>query len=205
MPTVPASVAADRMNLSDYIWPQKTSGAIALARGGILVVSGSLLLTLSAKINVPLPYVPMTMQTLVVMMIGAAYGARLGVATVLAYLAQGAMGLPVFAGPIGGIGYMLGGTGGYLAGFPIAALLVAWLCERGWDRSVIRVAAAMTIGHIVVVGAGFAWLAFGLNLGVEKAWVVGVVPFIAGSIVKSLFGGFLLPAIWSTVDRKSGS
>lgn len=201
MPTVPTSTTPDHARLATLVWPDRMTAPAAIARGAALVIAGSLLLTLSAKINVPLPYVPMTMQTLVVMMIGAVYGARLGVATVLAYLAQGAMGLPVFAGPIGGLAYMLGGTGGYLVGFPIAALLVAWLCNQGRGPSMAHTTLVMMAGHVVVVGAGFAWLAFGLNLGVEKAWIAGVVPFIAGSIVKSLLGASLLVAAQRVVNR----
>lgn len=201
MTTASESAASDRVRLADYVWPDRASGVLAIARGGVLVIAGSLLLAFSAKINVPLPYVPMTLQTLVVMMLGAAYGPRLGLVTVMTYLAQGAMGLPVFAGPVGGIGYMLGGTGGYLAGFPLAVILVGWLCDHGWDRSILRVATAMLLGHVVVLSMGFGWLAFGLNLGVEKAWIAGVVPFIAGSVVKSALGTFLLPTTWWIVDR----
>jgi biotin transport system substrate-specific component len=190
--------------LADYIWPDRATGVLAVARGGVLVIAGSLLLAFSAKVNVPLPYVPMTMQSLVVMMLGAAYGPRLGLVTVMTYLAQGAIGLQVFAGPVGGIGYMLGGTGGYLAGFPLAVVLVGWLCDRGWDRSIIGVSAAMLLGHVMVLSMGFAWLAFGLNIGTEKAWIAGVVPFIAGSIVKSALGTFLLPVTWRFVDRSRG-
>jgi len=87
----------------------------------LLIALGTALLTLSAKINLPLPYVPMTLQTLVVLMIGAAYGWRLGGATVMAYLAEGAIGLPVFAGPIGGLAPFVGPTAGYLVGFALAA------------------------------------------------------------------------------------
>ncbi|MDQ8729982.1 biotin transporter BioY [Bradyrhizobium sp. LHD-71] len=171
-------------------------------RAGILIVAGTALLTFSAKVNVPLPYVPMTMQTLVVLMIGAAYGARLGLATVLAYLAEGALGLPVFAGPVGGVAYMMGGTGGFLAAFAIAAFGAGWFCERGWDRSVSRMLVVMTAGHVVILTLGFAWLAFGINLGPHKAWLVGIMPFIAGTVVKSLLGALLMPVLWRAADRK---
>src|SRR3954468_9759565 len=112
----------------------------------VLVVAGAALLTLSAKIKLPLPYVPMTLQTLVVLMIGAAYGWRLGVAAVLAYLAEGAIGLPVFAGPVGGLAPLVGPTAGYLCGFVLAALATGWLSQRGWDRSVVWLFVAMGIG-----------------------------------------------------------
>ena len=147
----------------------------------ILVALGTALLTLSAKVNLPLPYVPMTLQTLVVLMIGAAYGWRLGCATVIAYLAEGAIGFPVFAGPIGGLAPLFGPTGGYLVGFVPAAFATGWLSERGWDRSVPRLFVAMALGHIIILAAGYAWLAVGMKLGFEKAWLVGIAPFIAAS------------------------
>jgi biotin transport system substrate-specific component len=166
------------------------------------VVAGTALLTLSAKIKLPLPYVPMTLQTLVVLLIGAAYGWRLGVATIMAYLGEGAVGLPVFAGPIGGLAPLIGPTAGYLFGFVAAAFITGWLSERGWDRSVAWLFIAMGIGHIVILAAGFAWLAFGIKLGVEKAWLVGVVPFIAASVIKNALGAVLIPAIRRLVDRR---
>jgi len=168
----------------------------------MLVALGTALLALSAKINLPLPYVPMTLQTLVVLMIGAAYGWRLGSATVIAYLAEGAIGLPVFAGPVGGLAPLVGPTAGYLAGFVAAAFITGWLSERGWDRSVPRLFVAMGFGHIVILAAGFAWLAFGMKLGVEKAWLVGIVPFVAASVIKNALGAAFVPAIRHMLDRR---
>ncbi len=174
--------------------PFLRSGAVGIGRAALLVIAGTALLALSAKVNVPLPFVPMTLQTLVVLLIGAAYGWRLGVATILAYLVEGALGLPVFAGPVGGLVPLLGPTAGYLAGFVVAALMVGLLAERGWDRSVPRLFAAMMLGHAAILALGFLWLAYGVKLGVTKAAMVGVVPFLAGSLVKSALGAVLLPA-----------
>jgi biotin transport system substrate-specific component len=184
------------------VWPDRAAGAAGALRSVILVVLGTALLTLSAKINLPLPYVPMTLQTLVVLMIGAAYGRRLGTATMVAYLAEGAAGLPVFAGPVGGLAPLLGPTAGYLVGFVVAAFLTGWLSERGWDRSVPRLFVAMAIAHIAIFVFGFAWLAFGLRLGVDKAWLVGVTPFIAASVIKNALGAALVPALRGLVDRR---
>ena len=184
------------------LWPDRADGFSAVARAVILVALGTALLALSAKINLPLPYVPMTLQTLVVLMIAAAYGWRLGSATVIAYLAEGAIGLPVFAGPVGGLAPLLGPTAGYLAGFVAAAFITGWLSERGWDRSVPRLFVAMGLGHIVILAAGFAWLAFGMKLGVEKAWLVGIAPFFAASVIKNALGSALVPAIRHVVDRR---
>jgi hypothetical protein len=120
-------VSAHHFPLAAVVWPDRAAGAAGGLRAVILVVLGTALLTLSAKINLPLPYVPMTLQTLVVLMIGAAYGRRLGAATMVAYLAEGAAGLPVFAGPVGGLAPLLGPTAGYLVGFVVAAFLTGWL------------------------------------------------------------------------------
>jgi biotin transport system substrate-specific component len=188
--------------LAAALWPNRSDGLTGALRAIVLVVAGTVLLTLSAKIKLPLPYVPMTLQTLVVLLIGAAYGWRLGVATVIAYLGEGAAGLPVFAGPVGGLAPLVGPTAGYLFGFVAAAFITGWLSERGWDRSVPRLFVAMGMGHIIILAAGFAWLAFGTKLGVEKAWLVGVMPFIAASVIKNALGAVLIPAIRRAVDRR---
>lgn len=183
--------------------PQSAAQSLAgaLTRNAILVLAGSALLTLSAKVNLPLPYVPMTMQSLVVLLIGAAYGWRLGAATVLAYLAEGAAGLPVFAGPVGGLAVFVGPTAGYLAGFVLAVVLMGLVAERT-SRSVVGLGLGMLAGHTVMLAAGFAWLVGGLGLGVEKAWLVGVVPFIAGSAVKSALGALALPMVQRGMMRR---
>jgi biotin transport system substrate-specific component len=95
----------------------------------------------------------------------------------------------------------LGPTAGYLFGFVAAAFATGWLSERGWDRSVPRLFVAMGLGHILILAAGFGWLAFGAKLGVEKAWLVGVAPFIAGSLIKNALGAALVPAIRRLFDR----
>jgi biotin transport system substrate-specific component len=188
--------------LATALWPDRSDGLNGILRAIALVAAGTALLTLSAKIHLPLPYVPMTLQTLVVLLIGTAYGWRMGVTTVIAYLGEGAAGLPVFAGPVGGLVPLAGPTAGYLFGFIAAAFIAGWLSERGWDRSLLRLFIAMGIGHIVILISGFAWLAFGIKLGAEKAWLVGVVPFIAASVIKNALGAVLIPAVRRAVDRR---
>ncbi|MBR0963041.1 biotin transporter BioY [Bradyrhizobium diazoefficiens] len=183
------------------MWPTRPGETVGALRAVVLVALGTALMTLSAKVNLPLPYVPMTLQTLVVLMIGSAYGWRLGSATMISYLAEGAMGLPVFAGPVGGIAPLVGPTAGYLFGFVGAAFVTGWLAERGWDRSVLRLFAAMAVGHVAILAAGFGWLAFGLGLGAAKAWQVGIMPFIAASLIKNALGATLIPAARRFVDR----
>ncbi|MDA9431170.1 biotin transporter BioY [Bradyrhizobium sp. CCBAU 51627] len=185
------------------MWPSRPGEAVGAFRAFVLIGLGSTLMALSAKVNLPLPYVPMTLQTLVVLTIGAAYGWRLGSATMIAYLAEGAMGLPVFAGPVGGVAPLVGPTAGYLYGFVAAAFTTGWLAERGWDRNVVLLFAAMAVGHLVIFIAGFGWLAYGIGLGGTKAWVVGVAPFIAASVIKNALGAALMPAVRRIVDRRS--
>jgi biotin transport system substrate-specific component len=193
--TLSEPTAVSHSSLAELLWPRRDDRLFPALRGAILIALGTALLTLSAKVNLPLPYVPMTLQTLVVLMIGAAYGWRLGSATVIAYLAEGAIGLPVFAGPVGGLAPLVGPTAGYLYGFVLAALATGWLSQRGWDHQVVWLFVAMGIGHVLILGTGFAWLALAMKLGVDKAWLVGVVPFIAGSLVKNALGATLVPAI----------
>ena len=200
--SIPEPIDTRHFPLAAVVWPDRADGRSSLLRTVILIALGTALLTLSAKINLPLPFVPMTLQTLVVLVIGAAYGWRLGGTTVIVYLAEGAIGLPVFAGPVGGLAPLLGPTAGYLVGFVAAVVVTGWLSERGWDRSVPLLFVAMGAGHIIILAAGFAWLVFGMKLGFEKAWLVGIAPFIAASVIKNALGAALVPAIRRTLDRR---
>ena len=178
------------------------SGSSRLAMQAGLVLAGSMLIAIAAHIKIPFWPVPMTMQTFAIMVLAAAFGARLGTATVLLYLAEGAIGLPVFAGtPAKGIGlaYMMGPTGGYLVGFLAAAMLIGWLAERGWDRSIVRLGAAMFAGHVLVFAFGYAWLA--TLIGAEKAWTFGVAPFYAATLFKTALAALVLPAAWQLVRK----
>jgi biotin transport system substrate-specific component len=179
-------------------------GAARLATQLFLAIAGTLLLTLSAKTKVVLGPVDISMQTLAVLLIAAAFGLRLGVATVLLYMAEGAMGFPVFQGtPEKGIGiaYMLGSTGGYLAGFVVMAAIVGWAADRGWDRSPVKLFNAMLVAEIVMMAMGFAWLA--LLIGPEKSWQFGVTPFIVGDLIKVALAASLVPAAWSLLPKRS--
>lgn len=189
-----------RPTLAATLWPQQAASRIA--RLAALSIGGALALAISAKAQVPFYPVPMTLQTLVVLIIGAAFGARLAVSTVLIYLIEGLLGLQVFAGVNAGPGYMMGPTGGYLLGFLLAAALVGWLAERGWDRSLGRLLAAMILGHLVIFVCGFGWLA--QLIGPEKAWIGGVVPFFAATIVKTLLAWALVAAAWRAVAGLRG-
>lgn len=153
------------------------------------VVLGTALLTLSSYIQVPMIPVPMTMQTFAVTMIGALYGWRLGAVTILAWLAEAAVGLPVLAGGAGGLFYFAGPTGGYLLAFPLAGALTGWLVGRGWTR-LLPAFAAMLAGNLLCLVLGAAWLA--TMVGPGKAVALGVLPFLAGALVKSALGAAVL-------------
>ena len=199
------TLQAGQQTLVTALWPKngrlgETSG---LLRACLLAVVGSLLLWLCAKIQVPFYPVPVTMGTFAVLAIGMAFGWRLGAATVVLYLAQGAAGLPVFAGtPEKGIGlaYILGPTGGYLFGYVLAAAACGWLAERGWDRSVILAALAMLIANVLIYLPGLLWL--GTFLGWDKPileW--GLIPFIPGDLLKLALVAASLPLAWKLLAK----
>lgn len=178
-------------------------GTPRLATQLFLAIAGALLLTLSAKTKVMLGPVDISLQTLAVFLIAAIFGMRLGVATLLLYMAEGAMGFPVFQStPERGIGmaYMFGSTGGYLLGFVVMAAIVGWAADRGWDRHPIKLFHAMLVAEVVMMAMGFAWLA--LLIGSEKSWQFGVAPFIVGDLVKVALAASLVPAVWSMLQRR---
>jgi len=168
-----------------------------LARSLILAIVGSVLLWVSAKVSIPFWPVPVTMQTFVVLLIGLLYGSKLAGATVMLYLAQGIAGLPVFSGtPEKGIGlaYMMGPTAGYLLGFLLAAIIVGWLAERGWDRRFLTTALAMLIGNALVYVPGLLWL--GSLVGFDKPILeLGLYPFLAGDLLKLALATMIVPML----------
>jgi len=186
--------------LADTFWP--AGGERTRWRALALAVAGSALLVLSARLRIPFWPVPMTMQTFAVLVIGMAYGARLGALTVALYLAEGALGLPVFAATPErgiGLGYMLGPTGGYLAGFLAAAWVSGWLGEHGWDRTVVRTLAAMLAGTALIYACGLAWLA--TFVGPARALDLGLLPFLPAAAAKIALAAVLLPGIWRVLGR----
>lgn len=177
-------------SLATTLWPGiSRSGLNKLA----IAIAGSILLTLSAKLQVPFWPVPMTMQTFVVLMLGATLGARLAGATVALYIAQGAMGLPVFATGAG-LAYLAGPTGGYIFGFLIAATFVGWLSDQGYGRSLITVLMMFAVGETAIYAPGIAWLS--TFTGFEKAMSLGVFPFLPAEAVKIALACAVLPVAW---------
>lgn len=184
--------------LTQDVWARPASQS--WLRPLVLMVAGSLLITLSARLQVPMWPVPMTMQTWAVLLVAAAFGCRLGTATVAFYLAQGAVGLPVFATG-GGIGYIAGPTGGYLAGFLAAAALVGWLSDRGWGRAPLRVLAASMAGTAVIFLLGVGWLAAAYT-GLEGAIANGLLPFLPGAALKGLLVVLTLQLGWRVLHGR---
>lgn len=169
-------------------------------RTALLAIGGTLLLTLSAKLQIPFYPVPFTMQTFVVLMLGIAFGARLAGATLLLYLAQGALGLPVFAvGSGGGIAYFAGPTGGFLLAFAPAAVVMGILAERGLARTFTSTILVMLLGSAIIFIAGVAWLAQFMDG--QQALALGFAPFVYSEGVKILLAAVLVPGAWRTVEK----
>lgn len=193
--------AATRETLVAAIWPTQGTG---IARALLLVFAGSLLLAISAKVQVPFWPVPMTMQTMVVLVLGFAFGPALGSASVALYLLEGALGLPVFAGtPEKGIGlaYMVGPTGGYLVGFLASAAVMGALARRGWDRSIVGALGGLVVGEIIIYGCGIAWLS--TLVGFDKAFALGLLPFALGEGLKLALAAAVLPGCWKLAGKSA--
>jgi biotin transport system substrate-specific component len=167
----------------------------------LIIICGSLLVGISAKIRVYLPFtpVPVTGQTFVVLMLGALFGSYRGALTMLAYLLEGVLGLPVFTS-VTGAAALFGPTGGYLVGFIVAAYIVGRLSEMGWDRRVLTTVAAMLIGDAVLLAFGFVWLTL-LLADVKTAFIAGVVVFLPGDILKITLAAAILPVSWKLMKR----
>lgn len=189
--------------LIDYLAPpSRTSRGLNLLRNIGLALGFSAFLALCAEISFHLPFtpVPVTLQTLAVLLTGAVLGSKRGAVTMLVYLAEGAIGIPVFAGGTGGFIHLLGFTGGYLWSYPVAAFVVGLLCEKGLDRSFLTSALAMLPSSLIIYAIGVPWLAVTLHLNPFTAVVQGMVPFIPGDLFKLLIAAALLPTAWRFVQ-----
>ena len=176
----------------------------ALVTDAVLVALGVLLIAASAQISIPLPHtpVPITGQTFAVLLLGGAYGATRGFATMAVYLAVGGLGFGVFAQHASGwdLLKLSSATGGYLVGMLVAAGLVGWFADRGWDRKATRSLPTMMLGNVVIYAFGATWLAHALGVGAQQAWDLGVKDFLVGDAIKILLAAGLLPAAWKLVD-----
>jgi biotin transport system substrate-specific component len=201
--------SSHRMSLVGLLASGPARAVIAV----LFVLAGTAVIALSAKVKVPFFPVPMTLQTLAIMGIAATYGSRLAVATVLAYVAEGMLGLPVFTNTppaVAGPAYLLGPTGGFLLGFVAIAFIVGWAADRGFDRSIVKLAGALLAGEVVMMALGFAWLAWfatlssgATGLGIDKAFAAGVAPFILGDLLKLALVALAVPAVWGVLGRRA--
>ncbi len=171
-------------------------------RNAGLVVAGSLLIAASAHLSIPLFFtpVPVTMQPFAVLLLGLLMGPRLAFATMLAYLAEGAAGLPVFTPHgLGGVAQLLGPTGGYLLSYPIVAPLVSVLWRRG-QRTFSRAAAVAALGSLITLAMGATWLAMATHLGPSAILASAVLPFLPGDVLKVVLAAGICSAAqrWRT-------
>lgn len=175
------------------LWPARANAAL---RWLALMIAGVVFVAICAHLEVPLYPVPMTMQTFAVLVLGMAYGWRLGAATLALYLVGGVSGLPLFAS-----GGALGPTFGYIVGFIIAAGAVGWLAERGWDRNIATTATAMLIGNVLIYVPGLAVLAH--FVGTDKVLEFGLLPFLIGDALKLALAAAVLPLTWRFLKQRS--
>lgn len=170
-----------------------------------LILAGSMLIGFCAQLAVWLPFspVPVTGQTFAVLLTGVLLGARRGSLCVLAYLLQGAAGLPVFASARAGLAVLLGPTGGYLIGFIAAAWLTGYLAQKGWDRKAGTTVLAMALGNAVIYAFGVLWL--GLFTGsIKAAAAAGVYPFVIADCFKIAVAAVILPSGWKILRKFEG-
>ena len=207
-------MSTDTMTLAGRLWPAETTNQ--WLRFGILAIAGSLLVAAAAQITVPMWPVPMTLQTLAVLGVGGAYGARLGAAALGLYALEGAIGLPFFAGGKSGIfddklDYLFPASSmGYVVGFILAAWLVGKLIESGWANTFGRSILASLAGAVVLYVPGLVWLAIwaartmGMEIGaaIEASLNWGLYPFIVGDALKAVLAGLAVPAAGLALTRK---
>ncbi|GIV95750.1 MAG: biotin biosynthesis protein BioY [Herpetosiphonaceae bacterium] len=191
--------------LSEAAWPRSMRPRAALLRDAGLIVAFSLFVALCARISIALPFtpVPITGQTLAVLLTGAALGSRRGALALLLYLAEGAAGLPVFANGAAGAGWIIGPTGGFLLSFPVAAFVTGALAERGWDRSLPGAALAMLLGNVLIYLIGLPWLGIYKDILFKTSLLqAGLFPFVIGDLLKIAVAALVLPSAWRLVGMR---
>jgi len=192
--------------MSTYVKADTLMGA-ALApldsvRSAGLVIVFSLFIAACAQFAIHIGPIPITGQTFAVLLTGMLLGSRLGAAAVIAYLIEGAIGLPFFAGGGAGLVRFLGPTAGYLVAFPAAAFIVGAFAEHGWDKRYLTAVAAMAIGSTVIFLGGWAWFAVLTNTPPVAAFKLAVAPFLLGDVIKIALGAAVLPTGWALLKKK---
>lgn len=203
-------MGTSNLTLAGRLWP---TSSLNWTRTILLAIIGSMIVAISAQVSVPMMPVPMTLQTLAVLAVGAAYGARLGAVTLTLYTLEGAAGLPVFANFQAGLFLPTGeiiATGGFIIGFIVAAALVGHLVEKGWGANIVKLCGAMLLGAVIIYVPGLIWLVGWLIVmkgmvitsAVPVAFSSGVLPFIVGDIVKAILAALAFPAAFSLLGRR---
>jgi biotin transport system substrate-specific component len=194
-------VSAETATLRWAVFPR--TGAVADVA---LVVAGALFIAAAAQVAIPLPFtpVPITGQTFAVLLVGASYGARLGLLTVVLYWLLGLAGAPFYAEGLSGWETFMGPTGGYLIGFMLAAAVTGFLAERRWDRHFSSSVTAMLTGSVLIYACGLPWLAAEIDAGLQGTLEAGLYPFVVGDVLKLYLAGLLLPVAWRLVRRLRG-
>jgi biotin transport system substrate-specific component len=195
------TTAIARRPIVDRVVPARVTES--LAGTAVLVLAGALFVALTAQVRIPLGFtpVPITGQTLGVLLVGAALGARRGVASVVLYLLLGFVGFPVFTNGAHGVAHLWGATGGYLVGFVAAAAIAGRLADMGGDRRIPPAALGMAIASIVIYFFGLLGLMIVLGVGPVRALELGLYPFVVGDVLKAVLAALLLPAAWWAVER----
>ena len=166
-----------------------------------LVIGFSLLTALAAQVVIPIGPIPITGQTFAVLLTGALLGSRLGAIAMIAYLIEGASGLPFFSGGHAGLLHLMGPTGGYLIAFPAAAFITGAFAEHGWDRKFLTAAAAMAIGSLVIMLSGWMWFSLVMRTSPALTFFISVLKFIPGDMIKIALAAAVLPSGWKLVKR----
>jgi len=167
-----------------------------------LVVGFSLLTALAAQVAIPIGPIPITGQTFAVLLTGALLGSRLGALAIIAYLVEGASGLPFFAGGTGGLAHLVGPAGGYLIAFPAAAYVTGAFAEHDWDRQFFTAVLAILIGSLVIIFCGWGWFSLSTRTNALTAFRFTVLPFIPGDIIKIVLAAAVLPSGWVLLNRQ---
>lgn len=191
------TLAASRPTLADRLFSR------SLATDILLIGAGAALTGVLAQVVIPLQPVPITGQTLAVILVGSTLGALRGALSMVLYLALGAVGLPWFSDASSGWGVVAGPTGGYIVGFIAAAALTGWLAQRTWDRRVLGAFVSMTAGTLVTFAVGLPWLAASLGLTLEQTLEAGLYPFLIGGAVKALLAAGILPLAWKLSSHRA--
>ena len=194
------SIAIGQPTLADRIFSRR------LATDLVLISAGALLTALAAQVSVPLWPVPVTGQTLAVLLVGMTLGAMRGGLSMVLYVALGIVGLPVFSDASSGWGVLAGPTGGYLIGFIASAVLTGWLAQRRWDRKIVRSFLAFLAGSVVTFAFGLPWLAVWLGVNgypndLNSVLASGLYPFIVGGVIKAAIGAGIIALAWFAVRR----